>query len=109
MRRGDIYHVDLSPTRGHEQDGKRWVLIVSADAFNAATTPVVVPITTGGEFARSRGFAVSLSGAGTRITGVILAHQPRTLDIKARGGKFAERVPEAVMDEVLAKLATIFE
>jgi mRNA-degrading endonuclease toxin of MazEF toxin-antitoxin module len=38
------------------------VLVISPDAFNAATqTPVVVPITTGGAFARNRGFTVSLA------------------------------------------------
>jgi hypothetical protein len=31
------------------------------------------------------------------------------LDLKARGGRFVERVPNFVMDEVLAKLATLIE
>jgi len=29
MDRGDIYHVDLNPTKGKEQQGARYVLIVS--------------------------------------------------------------------------------
>jgi mRNA-degrading endonuclease toxin of MazEF toxin-antitoxin module len=47
MDRGDIYHVDLDPTRGKEQQGARYVLIVSPRDFNrggtlfAATTPGV--------------------------------------------------------------------
>ena len=72
-------------------------------------TPVVVPITTGGSFARRRGFAVSLEDAGTRTTGVIRCDQPRTLDLGARKGKRLESVPEFIMDDVLARLATVLE
>lgn len=61
MKRGDIYLVSLDPTEGHEQQGTRPVLIVSPDKFNALTkVPIVVPITSGGNFARTAGFAVSL-------------------------------------------------
>ena len=61
MERGDIYLVSLDPTAGHEQRGRRPVLIVSPGAFNRLTrTPVVLPITTGGNFARTAGFAVSV-------------------------------------------------
>ena len=72
MQRGDIWLVSLDPTAGHEQQGTRPVVIVSPAAFNDLTgTPVVLPITTGGSFARRRGFAVSLEDAGTRTSGVI--------------------------------------
>ena len=110
MKRGDIWLVRLDPTAGHEQQGTRPVLIVSPAAFNNLTrTPVVLPITTGGSFARRRGFVVSLEGAGTRTTGVIRCDQPRILDLGARKGKRLETVPEYIMDDVLARLATILE
>ncbi|WP_254526229.1 type II toxin-antitoxin system PemK/MazF family toxin, partial [Klebsiella pneumoniae] len=38
---------------------------------------------------------------------VVRCDQPRTIDMKARGGKRLERVPEAIMDDVLGRLATI--
>jgi mRNA-degrading endonuclease toxin of MazEF toxin-antitoxin module len=86
------------------------VLIVSAEAFNLVTkVPVVLPITSGGNFARTAGFAVSLSGAGTKTTGVVRCDQPRALDLTARGGRKLEAVPRAIMEEVLARLAPIFE
>ena len=110
MKRGDIWLVSLDPTAGHEQQGTRPVLIVSPAAFNTLTeTPVVLPITTGGSFARRRGFTVSLEGAGTRTSGVIRCDQPRALDLGARSGKRLETVPEHIMDDVLARLATILE
>jgi mRNA-degrading endonuclease toxin of MazEF toxin-antitoxin module len=110
MKRGEIWLVGLDPTLGHEQQGRRPVLVVSPDAFNRVTkVPVVVPITRGGNLARTAGFAVALENAGTKTTGVIRCDQPRALDLGARGGKKLERVADAIVDEVLAKLAPIFE
>jgi len=45
--RGEIWLADLSPVRGHEQAGRRPVLVVSVDAFNQsrAELVVVIPIT----------------------------------------------------------------
>ena len=71
--------------------------------------PVVLPITSGRSFARTAGFAVPLAGTGTKTTGVVRCDQPRALDLGARGGKKLESVPSAIMDEVLARLAPIFE
>ncbi|WNN47194.1 type II toxin-antitoxin system PemK/MazF family toxin [Siccibacter colletis] len=108
MDRGEIWLVSLDPTSGHEQRGKRPVLIVSPASFNQFTRlPVVVPITRGGNFARTAGFAVSLETAGTKTTGVIRCDQPRTLDMAARNGTRLERVPDAVVNDVLARLAAI--
>lgn len=110
MERGDIYLVSLDPASGHEQQGTRPVLIVSPSGFNRLTkTPVVLPITSGGGFSRTAGFAVHLTGAGTKTTGVIRCDQLRALDLASRNARKLERVPATIMNEVLAKLATIFE
>ena len=110
MERGDIYLVSLDPTAGHEQQGKRPVLVISPGKFNRLTgVPVVLPITGGGGFARTAGFAVSLMGAGTRITGVVRCDQPRALDLRARSGRRLESVPAPIIDEVLSKVGTLFE
>ena len=110
MERGDIYLVSLDPTQGHEQQGRRPVLVVSPGAFNRLTrVPIVLPIPTGGNFARIRGFTVSLTGAGTPTAGVIRCDQPRALDLDARGGRKLESAPAEVIDEVLAKLAPLFD
>lgn len=108
VRRGDIYWVDLEPTQGREQRGHRPVVIVSPDDFNQATgLPVVVPITSGGDFARRIGFAVPLCG--TQTTGVVRCDQPRVLDLNARNGRRVESLPAAILDEILAKTSTIFQ
>ena len=110
MKRGEIWLVSLDPASGHEQKGRRPVLIVSPEAFNRITkVPVILPITSGGNFARTAGFAVPLTGVGTKTTGVVRCDQPRALDLAARGGRKLEGIPDAVMDEVLAKISPIFE
>ena len=110
MERGDIYLVSLDPTAGHEQQGKRPVLVISPSKFNRLTgVPVVLPITSGGSFARTAGFAVSLMGVGTQTTGVVRCDQPRALDLRARGAKKLEAVPSHVVDEILSKIGTLFE
>jgi mRNA-degrading endonuclease toxin of MazEF toxin-antitoxin module len=110
VKRGEIWLVGLDPTSGHEQKGRRPVLIASPEAFNRITkVPVVLPITSGTGFARMAGFAVPLAGAGTKTTGVVRCDQPRAFNVAARGGRKVESVPDALMDEVLAKVSPIFE
>lgn len=110
MERGDIYLVSLDPTEGREQKGHRRVLLVSPGRFNRQTgTPLVVPITTGGGFARGTGFAVSLTGAGLDTTGIVRCDQARSMDLAARKARRLETAPDYIVDEVLAKLSTLLE
>jgi mRNA-degrading endonuclease toxin of MazEF toxin-antitoxin module len=81
VERGDVFHVDLNPIQGREQAGSRYVVVVSPRAFNVLGTPLVCPITQGGNFARHAGFAVPLSGAGTATQGVVLCNQMRVPDL----------------------------
>jgi len=109
MERGDIYLVDLDPGSGHEQRGRWPVFVVSPAAFNRVTrVPIVLPITSGGNFARTAGFAVSLDGSGTKTIGIIRCDEPRALDLTSRGGRRLERVPETITADVLGRIATIF-
>ena len=108
MKRGDIYLVSLDPTEGREQRGSRPVLVVSPTEFNEATKlPVICPITSGGDFARRIGFAVPVTGIKT--TGVVRCDRPRVIDLAARNARKVDTLPAAIMEEVLAKLAPIFE
>jgi mRNA-degrading endonuclease toxin of MazEF toxin-antitoxin module len=109
MDRGDIYHVNLNPIQGREQAGSRYVIIVSPRDFNRLGTPLVCPITQGGNFARDKGFAVSLSGIATDAQGVVLCNQPRVLDLQNRKATFVEKAPQVIIDEVIAKLLTLLE
>ncbi len=107
-KRGDVWQVNLNPTAGKEQQGSRPVLIVSQEAFNRSGLCVICPITQGGNQARFAGFAVSMTGKGCMTQGVVMANQPRTVDMAARGGRLVETIPDYIVDDVLAKLGTIF-
>lgn len=109
MKRGEVWSVTLDPTKGREQQGTRPVLIVSSDAFNRVATPIVCPIASAAVGQRMAGFTVSLTSAGTATTGVILCAQVRVLDVKARGGRRVEEVPNYIIDDVLSCLQDMFE
>ena len=109
MKRGEIWSVSLDPTKGREQQGARPVLIVSPDALNRVSAPIVCPIATAAAGQRLSGFTVSLISAGTATTGVVLCLQVRALDLRARAGRRIEAVPEFILDEVLACLQDMFE
>ena len=44
IRRGDIYYSTLDPVKGHEQAGRRPVLVISRDSINQAPLTVTVMI-----------------------------------------------------------------
>lgn len=108
MDQGEIWLVSRDPSAGHKQSGQRLVLIVSPASFNQLTRlPIVVPVTSGGNVARTAGFAVSLDGAGTKTTGVVRCDQPGTIDMVAWNGRRLERIPDSIINEVLARLGVI--
>lgn len=43
-RRGEIWFADLSPTVGHEQTGRRPILIISADGYNRSGAGLVIAL-----------------------------------------------------------------
>ena len=47
--------------------------------------------------------------AGIKTTGVIRCDQPRVIDLAARHARKVDTLPEPIMDEVLARIATLFE
>ena len=106
--RGDVVVVNLEPAKGREQKGEsRPALILSPAAFNVMGVVLVAPITQGGDFARYAGFAVPLSGSGTKTQGVALVNQVRMLDLDERGAKKVEIAPDFVIEDALARLLAI--
>ena len=92
-----------------EQRGTRPLCVLSPASFNRLGLALVCPVSQGAVGARYAGFAASLMGTGTDTQGVVLCNQVRTLDFAARGARYVERVPEAVMLDVLARVATLIE
>lgn len=107
IERADIYSVDLEPTKGHEQEGTRPVLVLSNREHNRRFPAVVAPITGGGATARVAGFTVPLTGYGLRTDGVVLAHQVRAIDLINRKGRRIESAPAELADAVVEILGLI--
>jgi mRNA interferase MazF len=99
-RRGEVFDADLAPVEGHEQGGRRPVLVVSVDPFNAGPSELVaiVPVTR-----RDRGIASHLrlvaAEGGLTADSVILCDQPRTISrtrLRRRRGAVAPATLTAV-------------
>jgi mRNA interferase ChpB len=101
--------LDFDSSVGHEQQGTRPALILSPQSFNAFGMALACPITRGGAFARGKAWTVPLAGVGLQTDGVVLCNQARTLDLKVRRAQFIEAAPTAVVDEVLARVATLID
>lgn len=103
MRRGDIYFVDLSPTIGREQAGRRPVLVLSSDAINRSPLVVtVVPGTDGANIPREYPTNVRIlaSESGLPTETVFLCFQLRALDPSRFPAQAAGRLPLARMQDI---------
>jgi mRNA interferase MazF len=102
--RGDIVKLNFSPQEGHEQAGYRPALILSPARYNKLSSlALMCPITN-----QSKGwrFEVELAEE-MQTTGVILSDQVKSFDWRSRQVKFVERVPDKLVQEVLAKIETL--
>jgi mRNA interferase ChpB len=105
--RGDIYQVDLEPTKGKEQRGRRPVFVLSPAQSNRRGLVIVLPISQGQTLARATGFLSTLMGAGLATAGAIVCDQPRTIDFSVRNVEHIESVPSFVTQDVLARIAPL--
>ena len=102
---GNLVWIDLDPRTGREQSGRRPALVVSPEAFCAATGfAIVCPITS-----RIRPFPSSVVlPEGLPITGEILVSHIRSIDTLGRAvSLMGARVPAPVLAEVRAKAAVL--
>ncbi|HSQ55394.1 MAG TPA: type II toxin-antitoxin system PemK/MazF family toxin [Gemmata sp.] len=80
-RRGEVWMLDLSPVRGHEQDGTRPALILSVDEFNSskAGLVMVLPITSRRKYSLPTHIPIDPPEAGLTMASVILCDQVRSV------------------------------
>jgi mRNA interferase MazF len=92
--RGEVRWVDLDPTRGREQSGRRPVLILSADVFNERSgTVIAVALTTQPQRA---GFPLTLELGSAQLPkpSWMKISQIRTLSVQRIGRKLGAASPE---------------
>ena len=99
--RGDLAWLTFTPQAGHEQAGRRPVVVVSPRAYNERVgLALFCPVTS-----RVKGYPFEVSlPPGLEIAGVVLADQVKSLDWRARTAEPAGRVPKLAMAEITQKL-----
>ncbi len=92
--RGDIIWADLNPTIGHEQSGRRPVLILSSDVFNDRSGTVIAVAITSQE--PRAGFPLTLSLESEKMPkrSWVKINQIRTLSIQRMGERITRISPE---------------
>lgn len=86
---GDVIFLDLNPTKGHEQKGKRPAVVISNNIFNKGTKMVMVcPITS-----NLKDFPTHYILENTqKIKGSVLCEHIRSIDYEARNITFVEKL-----------------
>jgi mRNA interferase MazF len=107
--RGEIWLVDLNPTRGHEQSGVRPALVVSVDTFNhgPAGLAVVLPVTS-----RGKGIALHVSvdppEAGLTMRSFVKTEDVRSVAVERLTRRLGQ-VSRATMDQVEDRLRILLD
>ena len=94
--RGDIRWADLNPARGHEQAGRRPVLILSQDVFNERPgTVITVALTIQPQRA---GFPLTLALESKKLPKLtwVKISQIRSLAVERIGRKIGRATPEEI-------------
>ena len=103
-RRGDIVWITLNPHSGHEQAGRRPVVVISPAAYNEKVgLALFCPVTS---LEKGYPWEVRIPG-GLKVTGVVLADQVKSLDWRVREARKIGVLPPAVIAEILGKLGVL--
>jgi len=91
---GDLVWLNLDPSLGNEQGGRRPALVLSSRVYNKIGLVVACPITSQ---VKGYPFEVPISG---KIHGAVLCDHVRNLDWTHRNIEFIQTVPDALMTKV---------
>jgi mRNA interferase MazF len=103
---GNVFWVDLGEPVGHEQAGRRPVVVVSPRAYNDISSIFLMcPISRRG---RVWPFQVPLPAVG-RIQGYVLVDQIRAVDPAARYCRYAGQVDSLTLEALRSQLAILLQ
>ncbi len=110
--RGDVYWLDPSPTVGKEIKGMHRFVVLTTRESNQLGIVTMVPITSGGNFARSMGVCVHVRG-GYDTVGVALCNEIYSFDLNARvkagSAKYVETLDQSLMEEIIDRVVSIID
>lgn len=101
--KGDLIWISLDPSLGHEQKGRRPVLVLSPRGYNKVSELcIAVPITSS-----KKGYPFEHEFIGRKLSGIVLTDQVRSISFKAGKAQKIEKIKNEVLLEVLAKIKVL--
>ena len=102
--RGDAVWITFNPQAGHEQAGRRPALVLFPSSYNGKVgLAILCPITS-----QVKGYPFEVAiASGSKLGGVILADQVKSLDWRIRKTEFICKLPRETTSEVLDKLGAL--
>ena len=94
--RGDVYWANLNPAKGHEQAGRRPVLIISQDVFNERSGTVIAVAITGQTQRAGYPLTLEITEQGLPKRSWVKISQVRTLSVLRLGEQITHFSPEFV-------------
>ena len=111
--RGDLVHLNFSPSAGHEMADRHFAIVLSTASFSRITGfALVCPATS---TPRSWPFHVLVPRGilplkqGVSVESKIIPRQVKSVDCREREMEFVCKAPEDVLDDVLARVRAIID
>ena len=102
---GDLVWASFDPQSGHEQSGRRPALVLSPEEYSEkAGLALACPITS-----KVKGYPFEVAVNASRVRGVVLADQVRSLDWQSRQFTLIERASAETLEAVLQSLGTLLQ
>ena len=102
--RGDVVWLEFDPQAGREQAGHRPAVVLSPRAYNQKSgLALFCPVTS-----RIKGYPFEVVlPPDLAVQGAVLCDQVKSLDWAARRSRLALKLPELILDDVLAKVRAL--
>lgn len=101
--RGDIIWLNFDPQSGHEQKGKRPVVVLSPKEYNEKTgLGLFCPITS-----KIKDYPFEVKIQNKKISGAALSDQIKSLDWRTRGVEFIIKSSSETINEIINKIGVL--
>lgn len=102
--RGDIVWLQFDPQAGHEQAGHRPAVVLSPREYNQKSgLALFCPITS-----RLKGYPFEVRlPEDLPVEGAVLCDQIKSLDWSARLSRLAAKLPNPILDDIMAKIRAL--
>lgn len=102
----DIVLIDLSPVKGHEQDGKRPALVISNKLFNTFTNMAVVcPMSLNTKYFPTHYVLKN----NKKIKGAVLCEHIRSIDYNKRKMEYVGSISDREYEDIIDLINSFFE